>query len=400
MISLARELVSLSNRCCAMKAVSLSVLLMFLLNCDFSNKSSSNKNKITIPSFAVSPFPYSSVEDAQALRLTGSPDCKGDLLTKSNEANKNAQLAILDAIDEDELTADLALALTKDGYQEIIFRDCNIREQASEDGAELVSDDTTKALYRSFRGDESKLLDLTRFVEWSEYKDNTGTITKLNGEAEIITGKMSNLYSLNNLYDKGKVPRYSENTLQLMLLELDKRLPLREVTHLSWWGAEDRSSVRLAKREHFVEYNKDGTKEQLIGLRYYHGDPASTWLVLAHMKSNGAAILVGKCAIKAREDYNESCKDTKFETFYVDAAGAKMDADESFKSTLEDFLNDKDAKWAYGDYDAAALDPREPFFAVGKNDTLADVIEDVFTEGVVSVPEPAESPAPSSPPAS
>lgn len=340
------------------------------------------------PFFAAYPFEYVATTQEQ-VALTGSLEeltqhtgnCAEVWLNKLNEASAAVQVAIPD---EQKSGGEKALSMAGYSYMLGLFYDCNLREQATEDGVKLIaaSDDSIK-YEAAMIGEGDKRLDLTRFVTWSEHKNEQGEVPSRAGEADKVDGFMTNLYLQE---DKSRTQTR---------IELNKKEALRHLTSLFWSSSSQQHEVAL--RGELVEHGRGDAKEQLLSLRYY-GEHVSDriWMMLAHMKEDGSAVLLASCKINDTEDFNKSCAASEFTFYHLDAKGdtvcsSREDAACSapnFKNTLDDFLVDAAAKWAHGDYAKDKLDPRRPFFA-GAGDLTAKRVA-TFTASLPATPTPAQ----------
>lgn len=340
------------------------------------------------PFFAAYPFEY--VVTPEPVALTSSleeladeqANCGEVWLDKLNKASGAVQGGLPDAL---KSGAEKALSMAEYSYLLGLFYNCNLREQAAEDGVKLIEDSDDSIKYEAaVIGEGDKRLDFTRFVTWSEHKNEQGEVPSSDGEADKIDGFMANLYL------------QEDKTRTQTRIELSKKEALRHITSLSWSDAPQQHEVAL--RGELVEYDRGADKEQLLSLRYYgeHVSATSIWMMLAHMKADGSAILLASCDINDTENFNKSCAASEFDFYHLDAKGdtvcsSKEDTDCSasdFKSTLDDFLTNSEAKWAHGDYAKDKLDPRRPFFA-GEGDLAAKRVK-IFTASVPGTPTPAK----------
>ena len=227
-------------------------------------------------------------------------------------------------------------------------------------------------------------------MTWHEGKDEDGTVPVSDGEADRVDGFLVNLY----LQTDGVIRTQTR-------IDLVKDEALRQISSLFWLGKEDKDNDsfvdEVAVRGHLVEYDSGTVKEQLLSLRYYgHHTGDKIWLVLAHMKPEGAAILAATCELTTGDDFNKACGNNDFDLYKIDAdadgngepveSGAPVDG---YKSTLDDFLKDTTANWTYGSYDKDKLDPRLPLFS--GTGSLKEQRRAYFVADVPETPTPALS---------
>ena len=307
------------------------------------------------PSFAAQSFAYTKAKLAALLPLTDI-NCTQEM-QQSNSANANLH----QVIDDTEKLAEVALRMADYSYAQALFYDCNMRQQAADDGVKIVADNDSLTHYRAYK-ERDNFWDMTRFVEWNEYKNDEGLVPKTDGEANRTTGKMMNFY----LQDNG----FRTQTR----IELDKKDSLRQITSLFYL---ETPADKVVQRGHLVEYKSGTDKEHLLSLRLYHDKTsAKIYLALAHFKTNGSAVLVGVCDIGEDEDYNKSCTDSQLEVHYFDANQKKITADADlptaqFKATQAEFLQQTTAKWTHGEYEQERMNPLTSFFS-GSDNTKAN----------------------------
>lgn len=353
---------------------------LFMIGCELGVDDS--RTERSPPFFAAYPFEYI-VATPETVALTdpsaeeGQTTSCGVWLEKLNKAELKVQDVISDPSDVDER---VAVSMASYSYMLGLFYDCNQREQATDDGVKLITDNDDIVKYEAaIIGEGDERLDFTRFVTWNEHKNGEGEVPSSAGEADKIDGFMANLYL------------QEDKTRTQTRIELTKREALRHITTLFWSNLPQQKEMAL--RGEVVEYDDGEVKEQLLSLRYYGGHVSSrVWMMLAHMKADGSAILLASCDINsATEDFNKSCATSEFTLYRLDSKGKPCTettcTDANFKITLDDFLTNRDAKWAHGDYDKDKLDPRLPFFA-GEGDLAANRVA-TFTEDVPATPTPA-----------
>lgn len=336
------------------------LLLMFLFSaCDFSEKSPTDKEDdnrvIDLPAFAVEPFNYVvGSNNSQSAGLFVTPISCEQQLKKLNDTSREVQEKVIPTPTEDKLG--LAKALAAYSYALGLFYDCNMRQQAQEDGAEEIATDQQKVQYRAASLTESRW-DLTRFVDWFEYKNSEGIVSRTDGEADRIDGKMINLY----LQEDGARTQTR--------IDLAKDTNLRQITTIFW--SQLKSGEQTALKSHVVEYSQGSTKEQLLSLRYHDAnhDPDESWWVLAHMKASGSVIITNVCS--ATNDYNSSCdaESANDSIHHLDENYQPVANHQDFKASRADFLEAEkvDTNWSHGDYSTDAINPLTPFFAGNGN---------------------------------
>lgn len=356
-----------------MLALLLLMLWSLLSGCDLGSVKNSKKDQnqnINLPSFAVEPFDYSSVS-APATLFVDAADCL-DELKQLNTAGDNVHDALLEKDD----AKPLALAMSADVYANTTFYDCNVREQFNQDGAKEIEDTSTHVLYHAGKV-KDKVFEGTRFVAWKELKDNDGSVPKTSGEADNVEGTMINLYL------------FKEDGPQQTLVSLNKKDSLRQVGALFYVDAPQADVGVSIWSGHIVEYKSGTDKEHLLGMRLLHySEEDKVFLLLAHYKADGAALLEAECEINDDEDYNKSCTDVKYKASYYNKATDKIEDDvpAGFKKTKEDFLTNLATNWAHGSYFADKLDPAAPFFA--GTGTIDAKRKEFFTDNL-----PAQQPA-------
>ncbi len=382
---------------------SLLILALIAGGCGFGDSSRDDdpsgalQGDVRPPSFAAEPFAYTKSAWATSLRLDADVDCV-EKMQQSNRASAllAAAIAVADAAAADDADADadadagsgtdlkVALGMASYSYAMSLFYDCNMRQQAAEDGAKVVATDDDKIVYRAYH-DQGELWDMTRFVTWSEYKDDSGTVPATDGEADTVDGRMVNLY----LQDDGEQEEgdqeegdQDDGARTQTRIELEKKNTLRELRSLFFLQAE---AGKVCQRSHLVEYDDGTNKEHLLSLRLYHAGDEQIYLALSHMKASGSVVLIATCDIAEGEDYNKSCDGADFTTFYLDAQQEEITADQpvaQFKASKEEFLQNIATKWAHGAYNKDNMNPLTPFFA-GDGDTEANR-KSTFSAGVPS----------------
>ncbi len=348
-----------------MMIILLSVALL-VVGCGFSSDKQGGSGAVP-PAFAAQPFSYITKDWATSLTLQHDGDCIAKM-----EHRDTAGAAMADALGKSESGNEIALGMAGYGYAQALFYDCNMRQQAREDGAEIVDETDVRVLHRSHR-QSAELWDGTRFVEWEEQKDSdTGEVPMTDGEADTVTGKMVNLY-------------LQENGFRTQTrIELDKQDGLRQIASVFFLQAGEGKNV--VQRSYLVEHGSGTDKEHLLGLRLYHHDYSSKiYLALAHLKDSGSAVLFATCDIGAGEDFNKSCADASFGGVrYFDAervhTAASSALEKQFKVNAAEFLENSSGKWAHGKYAKDELDPRTAFFS-GEGDTDANR-EGYFKSGI------------------
>lgn len=341
--------------------------------CDFN---SSNR---TPPSFAVEPFVYTASSYQVALYLDSDVDC-AEQMEQNNKAASNLSSAISDSQEpgstDNQKNIDTALAMASYSYAMGLFYDCNMRQQAEEDGVKVVEENDKQVSYRSYSGRDN-FWDYTRFVTWDEYKDEDGNVSSTNGEADTIDGKMVNLY----LQD--------DSSRTQTRIELKKKDTLRQISSLFYAkipANKDNGAPasEMTHRSYFVEHQGAGQQEHLLGLRlHHHSNAKRIYMSLAHMRADGSAVLVGICNLVEDDDYNKSCENTEFGTvYYFDAEQNQITENlpaNLYKSTSAEFLQDTTAKWKHGEYDSG-INPMLPFFS--GSGTTAERRAAYFSKGI------------------
>ena len=335
------------------------LLLIFLVSaCEFDGKSPADKEDdkkddkrvIDLPAFAVEPFDYvvgSNTSPSAGLFVT--PISCEQQMKKLNDTSAKVQ-EIVQPTPSTENELELAKALTSYSYALSLFYDCNMRQQAQDDGAEEIANDQQKVHYRAASLTESRW-DLTRFVDWFEYKNAEGIVSRTDDEADRVDGKMINLYLQD---DKARTQTR---------IDLAKDANLRQITTIFWSETDNKQT---ALKSHVVEYSKGSTKEQLLSLRYYSAHHVSdkSWWVLAHMKASGSVMITNVCS--ETSDYNSTCNENSAgdTTYYLDSNYQEVsDNHQGFKASRDDFLTNVTTNWSHGDYSTEAINPRTPFFA-------------------------------------
>ena len=335
------------------------LLLSFLVSaCDFAGESPADKEDennnrvIDLPAFAVEPFDYVASNTSQSAGLFVTPISCEQQMKKLNETSEKVQtVGKENGVEEDNL--EMAKALAAYSYALGLFYDCNMRQQAQDDGAEEIANDQQKVQYRAASLTDPRW-DLTRFVDWFEYKNNEGIVSRTDGEADRVDGKMINLY----LQEDGARTQTR--------IDLVKNANLRQITTIFW---SERDNKQTVLKSHVVEYSKGSTKEQLLSLRYYsdNNDSNKSGWVLAHMKTSGSVIITNTCP--ATSDYNSACDTnaTDDNSYHLDENYQRVAEHQDFKASRADFLNDVATNWNYGNYSTDAINPLTPFFAGNGN---------------------------------
>ena len=340
------------------------IVMALFSGCDLEpKKNRKTDNSIKWPSFTVEPFEYT--HTAAALYVD-EVNCTAEM-NKSNTAG----MELAEALTENEDGGELALAMAADMYAKTIFYDCNLRQQLADNKPEEIEDTNSHILYRA--GSVSKeVFENTRFVEWKELKDSEGNVPKTDDEANDVEGIMTNLQG------KDSIPTFTQ-------ISLNKNGSLRQLGALM----EGRDGDISPTWSGFVVEHKSGTdKEHLLGMRLFdHNEKDKIYLLLAHFKADGAALLIGECEIESDEDNNKSCADVDYEASYYDQEKKKIEDDipSGFKKAKDDFLTNVDNSWAHGSYFANKLDSSAPFFA-GTGDTKANR-ENFFTANLPTATE-------------
>lgn len=339
--------------------IAIGIIAIMLSGCDLGGRNKFG-NLIRLPSFAVEPFEYTGVQTPTPL-YADDFDC----LTEMRESN-DARTEVSRALGEEDTAKPLALAMSTEVYASLAFYDCNIREQLVDDEPEEIEDTSNHVLYHagkvaSEEGEE------TRFISWQELKDSEGTVPKTDGEADNVVGVMTNLYT----FDSGKDNQQTQ-------VSLDKKETLRQIgAQLHFALSKDGEDSTVVWRGYVIEYKSGTNKEHLLGLRRLNPiDEEEIFLLLAHFKAEGAALLIATCEIDSNEDYNKTCTDVEYEVRYYDVATDEIEKDvpDGFKKTRDDFLTNLATNWTYGSYFADKLDPAAPFFA-GTGSTDANMKE-------------------------
>ena len=339
--------------------IAIGIIAVMLSGCDLGGINKS-RNRISLPSFAVEPFEYTDVQTPTPL-YADDFDCLTEL-SKSSDAGKE----LSKALNEEDNAKPLALAMSTEVYANLIFYDCNIREQLVDDKPEEIEDTSDHVLYHAGKVG-SKEGDKTRFISWRELKNSEGSVPKTDGEADNIVGVMTNLYT----FDGGK-----DN--QQTRVSLDKKESLRQIgahTHVAI--SKDGEDSTFVWKGYVIEHKSGTNKEHLLGFRLLnYQDEEELILLLAHYKAEGASLLEAECEIDDNEDYNKSCANAKYKVSYYNAATDKIEDEvpAGFKKTRDDFLTNVATNWAHGSYFADRLDPASPFFA-GTGSTDANMKE-------------------------
>ena len=339
-------------------------LLIFLLGaCDFDEKSPTDKEAgnrvIDLPAFAVEPFAYVT-DDNKSAGLFVTPISCEQQLDKLNNTSATLQGEVAGTGEDSQLK--IAKALASYSYALSLFYDCNMRQQAQDDGAKEIANDQQKVHYRAASLKDSRW-DFTRFVDWFEYKNNEGIVDRTDGEADRVDGKMINLY----LQDDGIRTQTR--------IELAKDTTLRQITTIFW---SEQGDKQTALKSHVVEYSEGSTKEQLLSLRYHDANHATdkSWWVLAHMKASGSVMITNVCS--ETTDYNSTCDDSSAEdlVYHLDSNYQPVTENhQGFKASRADFLDNVTTSWSHGNYSTDAINPRTPFFAgTGNTETKRQTV--------------------------
>lgn len=330
------------------------VAMVLFSGCDLDSTKNKNKksdNSIKWPSFTVEPFKYT---QTAASLYVDDIDCTAEL-NKSNTAGTELTEALVEGKEDGEL----ALAMASDMYAKIIFYDCNLRQQLADDEPEEIENTNSHILYRAGSVSENEF-ENTRFVEWKELKDSEGNVPSTDNEADNAEGMMTNLQGTHSLPTFTKVSLNKKGSLRQLGALMEGKATN---SHILWSGS-------------IVEHKSGTDKEHLLSMRLFdHNEKDKIYLLLAHFKADGAALLIGECDIDDDEDHNKDCASVDYEASYYDQeANEVKDKDEipeGFKKTKDDFLTNVNNSWAHGSYLAGKLDSSAPFFA-GTGNTEAN----------------------------
>ena len=321
-----------------MKFIIILAFSIFLFSCDSTDFKIDIPSFLDddIPSFSVKPMENSSVKNIGSnnsyskTKANSLPEVKPlsdvdlndvDLDIDLSDIDLDIDLSDLRCIEElkywndsPELTGGQSLVgidYIVSFYANANFYDCNVRQQALEDGLKETLQGDLKVFTAQSIGDIPE--DKTRFVSWSENIDKSD-----------IKGKMVNLYLQNDqTRTKTRVDvSYSNGvkTVNAMLEVFFPKVQLQTYTRAFFQEVSD-------SKGEIVEHN--------IGGRHYNSEDEVIIGVIASVKKGlGSSIFVTKCNASA-SSFNDECPFSSPKEYYYNTEGESINQIEAENLGLE-----------------------------------------------------------------